>query len=229
MKLRGMLATSASIILPAFGALAVALLAVPPAQAQCAGYRGSPIHPSVWHPQSGQPHLLLASLDGSGGQANLADAYVQPIVGMWHFRFVSNGVSSGIPGGVPKGAPIDAGYAVWHSDGTEITNSGARAPNTGNFCMGTWARVGPRQYRLNHFGISWDPTKGPLDAAGNPTGELIGPGHIQVLVNVSPDGQRYSGVFLIDQYDESGNVIAHLEGTATGSRINVDTPAQPIF
>jgi hypothetical protein len=108
MKLRGMLATSASIILPAFGALAVALLAVSPAQGQCAGYRGSPIQPSAWHPQSGQPRLLLASLGGPAGQANLDDGNVQPIVGMWHIRFVSNGVSSGIPGGVPKGAPTRA-------------------------------------------------------------------------------------------------------------------------
>ena len=229
MKLRGILATPASMILPALCALVVALLAVPTTQAQCAGYRGPAIHPSAWRPLSGQPHLLAASLGGGTSQDDFDSGDGQPIVGMWHFRFVSDGISSGIPGGVPKGAPVDAGYAVWHSDGTEITNSGARAPNTSNFCMGTWAKVGPRQYQLNHFGISWDPAKGSLDSAGNPAGELIGPGHIRVLVTVSPDRQSYSGNFWIDQYDESGNVIAHLEGTATGTRINVNTPAQPIF
>jgi hypothetical protein len=229
MKLRGILATSASMFLPAVGALVVALLAVPPAQAQCGGYSASPIHPSAWQPMSGRPHLLLASLGGGVGDDDFDSGDGQPIVGMWHFRFISDGISKGIQGGVPKGAPVDAGYAVWHSDGTEITNSGARAPNTSNFCMGVWARVGPRQYRLNHFGISWDPTAGTPDKAGNPPGALIGPGHIQVLVTVSPDGQSYSGSFSIDQYDESGNIVVHLEGTATGTRINVNTPAQPIF
>jgi len=34
--------------------------------------------------------------------------------------------------GIPDGVPLDDGYATWHSDGTEIMNSG-RVPKTGSF------------------------------------------------------------------------------------------------
>jgi len=36
---------------------------------------------------------------------------------------------------IPDGAQLDFGYTQWHSDGTELMNSGGHAANTGNFCV----------------------------------------------------------------------------------------------
>jgi len=96
--------------------------------------------PASWQPTSGRAtcngQRWRCSGAGRPGSDNVS------IVGFWHVKFVSDGISTGIPGGVPKGAEVDAGYSQWHSDGTEIMNSGGRAPNTGDFCLGVWAKVG---------------------------------------------------------------------------------------
>lgn len=204
-----------------FGALVLALLFVPNSTAQCGGLsQPLPTHTN-WHPQLGQARLVrAASVTTSGEESD--------IVGFWHVKFVSDGVSQGIPGGVPAGAEVDAGYSQWHSDGTEIMNSGGRAPNTGDFCLGVWAKVGPSQYKLNHFAAAWDPTKGAVGPAG-PAGELIGPANIKEEVILSPGGNHFTGAFTIDQYDEAGTKIVHLQGTINGTRITVETPPSSIF
>ena len=66
------------------------------------------------------------------------------VVGMWSVTLTANG------------GTFDWGYQVWHNDGTEIMNSGSRAPATENFCMGVWAQTGPFSYKLNHFALSYD-------------------------------------------------------------------------
>jgi len=213
---------------PMLGGFVLALAFVPNALAACGGLSSSLVQPSSWQPQVGRTMLLRASLALSSGR-EYDDDENAAIVGFWHVKFVSDGISSGIPGGVPKGAPVDAGYSQWHSDGTEIMNSGGRAPNTGDFCLGVWAQVGPHQYRLNHFAAAWDPTKGELDSAGNPVGALVGPANIKELVTLSPDGNSFAGSFSIDQYDESNNHLAHLEGTITGTRITVNTQPSSVF
>jgi hypothetical protein len=214
-------------IAPVAAALTITLLSAPHSQAQCGGLPLSLAHPASWNVQHGQAHLLRAAL-GMGGQQD-QDQDSAPIVGFWHVKFISDGVSDGIPGGVPKGAEVDAGYSQWHNDGTEIMNSGGRAPNTGDFCLGVWAKVGPRQYVLNHFAASWDPTQGSLDSAGNPVGVLIGPANIREAVTLAQDGQSFSGTFTIDQYTESSVHAVHLEGTITGTRININTAPSSIF
>jgi hypothetical protein len=88
--------------------------------------------------------------------------------------------------------------------------------------------VGPNKYLLNHFGISWDPTKGPVGPAG-PAGKLIGPARIQAGVTLEPGGQHFTGSFMIDQHDEAGNHLMHPEGTLNGDRMAVNTPESSIF
>jgi hypothetical protein len=207
--------------------IAVTLAVVPNAAAQCSGFRPLLTHPTSWQPTLGHGHLQRAAFAGALGQDDPALDDVS-IVGFWHVKFVSDGISTGIPGGIPKGAEVDAGYSQWHSDGTEIMNSGGRAPNTGDYCLGVWAKVGVRRYKLNHFGAAWDPTKGAVGPAG-PAGELIGPGHIQEEVTLHPGGDSFTGSFSTDQYDESGNLLVHLEGKITGTRINVNTPESSVF
>jgi hypothetical protein len=213
--------TSYKAVAATFSGLALALLFIPNSTAQCGRYPRQGIAPANWHLQSGPAH---------SGQARLLQtAYVTTedenareerfsgeaaIVGMWHFKFVSIGTT-----GIPDNTEVDAGYAQWHSDHTEITNSGGRAPLTGSFCLGIWKQVGERKYKLNHFAVGWDAT-----------GEhFIGPGHIREDVTLSPDGNRFAGTFTVDQYDESGNLLAHLQGTITGTRITADTPPSSIF
>jgi len=121
------------------------------------------------------------------------------IVGLWKVKFVSNG------------ATIDEGYATWHSDGTEIMNSG-RPPITGSFCMGVWKKTGPSSYKLNHFGLSWDPTGKTL----------VGPTNIREEVVLGSNENSYSGTFTIDQYDTDGHLLAHISGLVSAQRITAD-------
>src|ERR1043165_1576809 len=76
------------------------------------------------------------------------------IVGLWSVTLTAGGGS------------FDWGYQVWHDDGTEIMNSGSRAPATENFCLGVWAQTGPFTYKLNHFALSYD-AAGALNARVN--------------------------------------------------------------
>ena len=127
------------------------------------------------------------------------------IVGLWKIAFKV------FPPGVPDGIVVDAGYATWHSDGTELMNSG-RPPLTSSFCMGVWQQDGRRTYRLNHVALSWDPS-GTV---------FVGPAQIRETVTVSREGRSYSGTFTIDQFDTVGNTVMHAEGRVTGERITVD-------
>jgi len=199
---------------PVFGALVVSLALAPVAGAQC-GLHLPQIHPSSGPGQAATPHLLRAGLLPIGDDDDHDPAAV---VGFWHVKFIVGSGSSA--------QEIDAGYQQWHADGTEIHNSGAHPPVTQSFCLGVWKQVGYRQYKLNHFAEAWDPTPVPPNA---PYGTLIGPARIQELVTVSADGNQMSGTFVIDQYTENLNVVAHLTGNITGTRITVDTPASSIF
>jgi len=197
---------------PAFGALVVSLALAPVAGAQCGGLAVPHVHPSSGAALSVAPHLLRAGLVNVGDDDNGAS-----IVGFWHVKFV---VGSGA-----SAQTIDAGYSQWHADGTEIMNSGGRAPVTSNFCLGVWKKVGYQEYRLNHLAAAWDPTP----ATNAPNGTLMGPAQIQEDVSLSPDGNHFSGTFTIDQYLENGNLVAHVAGNITGTRITVNTPHSSIF
>jgi hypothetical protein len=80
------------------------------------------------------------------------EASVDRIVGFWKATLVSEGNS-----GIPDGTVIDAGFAQWHSDGTEILNS-SRPAASSNFCLGIWKKTGMFHYTLNHFALSSDPS-----------------------------------------------------------------------
>jgi hypothetical protein len=212
-----------------FGFVAVCLLAVQGLQAQPArlttfwsgfsnyseltgastgcGYytSGAPLRPkdspSQGTDDSGRSLPLLVSGHEPDGDSDLA-----PIVGLWKFKFVSKDSR-----GIPDDTVIDEGYATWHSDGTEIMNSG-RAPMTSNFCMGVWKKTRRSTYKLNHFGLSWDP-------AGT---FFIGPANIKEEVTLDNKGNRYFGTFTIDQFDTSGNLLGHVAGLVTAERITAD-------
>jgi hypothetical protein len=128
------------------------------------------------------------------------------IVGMWAVTMTAKNN----PDGPPDGTPIDEGFSQWHSDGTEIMNS-SRPPATGNFCLGVWNKVGPSTYKLTHKVLNFDAS-----------GILIGPGTIHEEVIVDRSRTRFAGTFSIDLYDTAGNLIAHVNGEMTATRITVD-------
>lgn len=192
----------------AFAGLISALLLGFNANAECGLYHPR-VAPSSWQPQIASPRLVPAGLiigaDDDQGEPS--------IVGTWKEHWISEGSE-----GIPDGTEVDAGYAQWHSDGTEINVSGLRAPMTGDVCLGEWIKTGARTYRLNHFGISYDSTG--LN--------LVGPARIQQHLTLDAKGNSTSGTFTIDQYDEAGNLLAHVQGKVIGTRVTMETGFQKV-
>jgi len=169
------------------------------------GQKAGAIQPQSWQgpAQFGPASLLLvAAQEGSDDR----------IVGFWKVKFVSEGNS-----GIPDGTVIDNGFAQWHSDGTEILNS-SRPPATGNFCLGVWQKSGPSSYKLNHFALSWDVS-----------GTLVGPAQIREDVTLDHKANHYVGTFTIDQFDVSGNLLAHIAGKVIATRVTVNTPVGDVL
>ena len=111
-------------------------------------------------------------------------------------------------------------YTPWHSDGTEFLISGARAPSTGDVCMGVWEQTGNSTYKLKHLALAYassDSTP-PVSPAA-----FVGPAILHETVTLSPSGNKYQGSFTVDQYAPDGvTLLGHGEGTLTGVRFTVD-------
>jgi hypothetical protein len=154
----------------------------------------------------------------SGSLRLIADYGDDPIVGLWRVTFTAKGnVGPGLP---PDGTVIDNAFVQWHNDGTEIMNS-SRNPATQSFCLGVWKKTGLLSYKLNHFGISWDPSVDP----NNPQG----PANIRERVILSPDGGTFAGTFTITQYNSKGKVLIRIKGLLSATRITPDSPASVAF
>jgi hypothetical protein len=126
------------------------------------------------------------------------------IVGFWKFAFTA-------PDGVTG---IDWGFQQWHSDGTELTNSGGQLPATGNFCTGVWEQAGRGAYRLNHWAIAWS-------VPGTDPDNLVGLVNIRETVSVDRTGNSMSGTVTLDLYAPDGTTfLTHLgDGTVAAERI----------
>jgi len=194
---------------PVLSGLALATMLGPYAHAGCGLYTPVPHHVS-WQPQVASPRLVLAAL---AIDEDAATPHGPTIVGTWKEHWISEGSD-----GIPDGTEVDAGYASWHSDGTEINVSGLRPPVTGDVCLGVWIKTGPRTYQLNHFGISYDATGV----------NLVGPARIQQWLTIDPKGNSTPGKFTIDQYDEAGNLLGHVQGNVIGTRVTMETGFQSV-
>ena len=196
-------------IVPALSALVLATMFAPAAHAGCGLYSPAP-HGASWQPRIAPPRLVLAALAINDEAATPSGP---SIVGTWKEKWISEGSE-----GIPDGTEVDAGYAQWHSDGTEINLSGLRSPLTGDVCLGEWIKTGPCTYQMNHFGIAYDSTGI----------NLVGPARIQQWLTLDSKGDSTSGKFTIDQWDESGNLLAHIQGTVSGTRVTMDTGFQSV-
>ena len=206
-------------LLPAIAALVLGIGGASRSQAQCGGFSKYLGHPAAWEPMrgpAGQPRLLRTPL----GEPEDENAPEPSINGMWHVKFIAMGNA-----GIPDKTEIDAGFSVWHADGSEILNSGGRAPSTSSFCLGVWQHAGPRKYTLNHIAIAWDPTPSNAD----PNGVIVGPATIRENITLGANGNAFSGTFTITQYDESMKVLAQVKGNITGTRVTVNTPPSSVF
>lgn len=176
------------------GALAVGALLAPNALAGCGDV---PTQPALLKPAA------YRVMRQSGDNAIPAGA---DIVGMWKFSFVSKNSP-----GIPDDLLIDWGYTQWHSDGTEILNSGGRSPATQNICMGVWKKVAGSTYKLNHHALNYDAN-----------GTLLGIAVIGEQVTVDKSGNAFSGTFSIDVYDTQGHSLAHVQGLVSATRLTAD-------
>ncbi|MGB0122465.1 MAG: hypothetical protein WA419_03330 [Silvibacterium sp.] len=201
--------TSYRTLILAFVGLMSALLLGLNANAECGYYHPSSLSYDSGHSRMIQPRLLKAGLVLAAD-----DDKDQPtMVGLWKQHWYSKGSE-----GIPDGTEVEAGYTEWHSDGTEIGISGMRPPMTGDVCVGVWEKVGPRCYKLNHIGMSYD-------SSGL---NLVGPAIIRQNLTLNSKGDEFSGTFTIDQYDESGNILAHVQGTISGTRVTINTGFQKV-
>jgi hypothetical protein len=156
----------------------------------------------------------------------VAPAFRAPIVGLWAFKYLSEGnANKPYPIDIPDGVEVDGGNTIWFADGNEITYSGMRDPTTGATCLGVWRQTGKYTYELNHIGLSWNPP-------GNPQGLVPGPGgpaFIKQFVTLSKDGNSYTGTFTITQLGPDGKTLA-LPGVITGAikatRVTINTTTQ---
>jgi hypothetical protein len=145
------------------------------------------IHAAQWQGGNGMFH-----------QAQIDAGNIHSIVGLWSFKMTSGGQT------------VDFGYQEWHSDGTEILNSGTRAPATGNFCMGAWKQVAPSRFHLNHYPLVVD-NNGVLQA------RVV----LKMDVTVAPSGMTFSGTFTQDVYNAAGTakIAPTLTGPVTAQRV----------
>lgn len=200
-------------VIGAVATSALALGVTTAAHAGCA-YQMKPDAPSaaakpyfaVYNPdEDGTPMLWRVSAVPAGAS----------IVGLWKFEMLAKGNEKG----PPDGTLLDFGTQAWHSDGTELMNSGIRNPADGDFCQGVWKKVGPSTYALNHMALAWM------------SGSYLGPVIIHMTVKVAPDGNSFEGdltetVYAASpdpgqEFDTSTQVVK-LTGTITGTRIGDD-------
>jgi hypothetical protein len=183
-----------------FGLIAATAFAAQSAMAGCGpqGLRDPNLKPAAYFPDGFAPY-------------NSAD-----ITGLWKFVFTAQGntgpkaPANALP--IPDGAVVDAGYATWHDDGTELMNSG-RAPASGSFCMGVWKQIARDTYRLNHWALSWIPhyqpgqtqSWGELPGGVDEAFKAFGPTNIQEVVALSDHDNRYTGTFRLTQYVNDGS------------------------
>ena len=160
-------------------------------------------------PLRAQVRLLPSSNPGSD---------LPSIVGLWQFTFSSVG-NNVAPFFIPDDAPLDAGFAQWHSDGTEIMNS-SRDPVTSSFCLGVWTATGPRTVRLNHYALSWDNTGKLCTPEPGETNCMVGPANIREELALDRRGDSYTGMVTIEQYDNNHNRMFKLTGKVAARRIN---------
>jgi hypothetical protein len=159
--------------------------------------------------QDSRNPLELATSEGVARDATTGKG--PSLVGMWSFKFISLGNTTRTPA-IADGTQLNFGYTQYHSDETEILNSGARSPAQQNFCLGVWQKTGNDTYQVNHFALNFNAT----------TGAWLGTIVVIEKVTVSPGGTALSGTFAQTVFDTTGTATDHVSGQITAQRVTVD-------
>jgi hypothetical protein len=204
--------TSLRRLIVAVGVILIGTILTARASAECVSLDG----PKALKPQSWEGNELFHQ-----GSLLLVSDNDDPIVGMWQVKFTAEGNTGSMA--PPDGMVIDNAFVQWHSDGTEIMNSG-RPAQDGNFCLGVWKKTGKSSYKLNHFALG-NTTDNGATGIGNPAG----PTQIRENITLSRDGNSYTGWFTLDAYNTSGTNVAHIVGKICATRITVNTSASSVM
>jgi hypothetical protein len=90
----------------------------------------------------------------------------------------------------------DTAIEQFYADGNEMTNDIQVPPAWGNICWGVWEKVSKRSYRMRHIGWSFDAN-----------GTYVGRFYLTATLDMDAGRDTFSGKFVADQEDLSGNFI----------------------
>ncbi len=195
--------------------LGIAIIAAFLAPGASAGCADVPVRPAAALGSNQHSYLVQAAYQPA--RFVLVDSTAGPdVVGLWHVVFTQNKTFGG--------GLFDDSYAAWHSDGTEIMNSGAHSPAYGNFCMGVWTKTGHSTFTLKHIALDYS-----MQPVGSTTPSVIV--IIREEVTVDRSGNHFTGSFTADIYAPYSSSLpatpgAHIAtvgaGTVSGDRITAD-------
>jgi hypothetical protein len=126
------------------------------------------------------------------------DPSAQDLVGLWQIVYTSGGQVT------------DQAFEVWHSDGTEEILD-ITPPAEENACFGVWVETSHDTVKVKH--PSWT-----FDANGNLTGTAI----LRETITLERGENKFTGTYVLDFYDTSGNQTMHFTGEVQGTRITVE-------
>jgi len=188
------------------------MLLVPAASACALGDQPGPLAIQQLLPDAQNPMALATFSSLARDQSSASSATSASLVGMWSFQLISQGNTTRNPS-IADGAQLNFGYIQFHSDETEIQNSGARSPAQQNFCLGVWQKTGRYTYQVNHYALNYNGS----------TGVLMGRIILIETLTLSPGGTSFSGTFVENVFDTTGNKTDHLTGQITAQRMTLDT------
>lgn len=115
--------------------------------------------------------------------------------------------------GVRTQAPFVA-VETFHADGSFIeTSLTDYQPPAGPPGQGVWERTGNREFALTFYGVS-------LTDLLNP--QLLGTYKVRSKLKLNRTGEEFSGPFVVEIYDATGNLVTTFDGTAQGRRAHSD-------
>src|ERR1051326_3604914 len=138
----------------------------------------------------------LKAMSSARPSAEADPAQPPSIVGMWMTTIAD-----------PDGNVIDAGFDVWHSDGTQALNDNP-IPASGNVCFGVWKQTDKLTYELKHPTWIYDDTNT----------NLIGLAYLRETVTLDAGGDTFKGTFSGDGFDLDGNPTFHFDGKVNADR-----------
>jgi hypothetical protein len=113
--------------------------------------------------------------------------------------------------------PYTAYETFTEAGGSVIMDHGIGGPSAG---IGTWTRIGHREFLATYY----KPMHRPAEAGPFP---FVPNGTIKIRrhITLSPDGQAFTGVTMVEVYDPEGNLIISDSGPFTSTRLH----AEPLF